>query len=412
MQEAKNTARALVRIGYDGRVYKQFRATSARERFENEVKVLRYLEDRGCEFVPRIIEANPEKLVLVTTNCGQRVDQISETRVQELFAELEQFGVRHDDPFPRNITYRNKDGRFCVIDFEFATIIGEPVHIQTSSLDLLTIGVPQSIRWSGVTDRGRFRPNNEDMFLCLAFNDKEFHYLGQTGEVSTEGLDLVFAVSDGMGGEKSGEFASRFAIENITRLLPRRFKFTSTSHRTTFNEMLEELFENIHRQLTKLGATYIEGQGMGATLSLVWYVQGWLYFGHIGDSRIYWFSKDGSWRQLSEDHSHVGWLRRSGKINEREARTHPRKNALSQALGAGNQKITPQLGAVSCFPGDRLVLCTDGVIDGLWDRGIEELIRSPPPEYAKLNPAERLVRSAVTQSGRDNASAVVVELRG
>jgi protein phosphatase len=176
--------------------------------------------------------------------------------------------------------------------------------------------------------------------------------------------------------------------------------------------MLEDLFENIHRQLTKLGATYVEGQGMGATLSLIWYVQGWLYFGHIGDSRIYWFSKDGSWRQLTEDHSHVGWLRRSGKINEREARTHPRKNALSQALGAGNQKITPQLGAVSCFPGDRLVLCTDGVIDGLWDRGIEELIRSPPPEYSKLNPAQRLVRSAVAQSGRDNASAVVVELRG
>ena len=64
MIEAKNTARALVRIGYDGRVHKTFRATNAKERFDNEVKVLRYLEQRGCHFVPRLLEADPTRLAL------------------------------------------------------------------------------------------------------------------------------------------------------------------------------------------------------------------------------------------------------------------------------------------------------------------------------------------------------------
>ena len=125
MREIKDTERATVRIGYDGRVHKTFRGHLARERFENEVRVLRFLEDRGCDFVPRLIEADPENLRIVTTNCGARVDHLNEGRMKELFAELEQFGVRHDDPFLRNVTYRHADGRFCIIDFEFATILEE-----------------------------------------------------------------------------------------------------------------------------------------------------------------------------------------------------------------------------------------------------------------------------------------------
>lgn len=127
MHEAKNTQRALVRIGYDGRVHKHFRGPNAAERFANEVKVLRVLEERGCDYVPRVIEAHEDQLYLVTTNCGSRVERISESRVKELFADLErEFGVRHEDPFDRNVTYRASDGRFCLIDFEFATVLDPP----------------------------------------------------------------------------------------------------------------------------------------------------------------------------------------------------------------------------------------------------------------------------------------------
>src|SRR5665811_2433204 len=98
MDQVKDTLRALVRIGWDGRVHKIFRGPEAKERFENEVRVLRHLEARGCPFVPRLLEADPAQLKIVTTNCGSRVERLDAQRVQELFAELEPFGVRHDDP--------------------------------------------------------------------------------------------------------------------------------------------------------------------------------------------------------------------------------------------------------------------------------------------------------------------------
>jgi tRNA A-37 threonylcarbamoyl transferase component Bud32 len=120
----KDTPRALVRIGYDGLVHKTFRGHLARERFEQEVRVLKHLQEVNCTFVPRLLESFPEQLKIITTNCGNRVDRVNAERQKELFAELEKFGVRHEDPDIRNITYRTSDGRFCIIDFEFATLLG------------------------------------------------------------------------------------------------------------------------------------------------------------------------------------------------------------------------------------------------------------------------------------------------
>ena len=123
MHEIKDTLRALVRIAYDGRVYKTFRGPRAAERFATEVAVLRHLEERGCPFVPRLLESDPAILRIVTTNCGSRVEHLDVARAREIFAELLPYGVRHDDAEVRNITYRQRDGRFCVIDFEFATLL-------------------------------------------------------------------------------------------------------------------------------------------------------------------------------------------------------------------------------------------------------------------------------------------------
>ena len=123
MDTAKDTQRALVRLSYEGKVYKEFRGPKAEERFANEVKVLRYLEARQCPFVPRLLDSDAENLIMVTTSCGARVDHLDEARTKELFAELLPFGVRHDDAEMRNVTYRQSDGRFCLIDFEFATIL-------------------------------------------------------------------------------------------------------------------------------------------------------------------------------------------------------------------------------------------------------------------------------------------------
>ena len=125
MEELKDTLRATVRLGYDGRVHKTFRGPKAEDRFANEVKVLQYLGKRGCPFVPQLIASDAGTLTIVTTSCGNRIERLNDERKAELFAELETYGVRHDDPEMRNVTYRQSDGRFCLIDFEFATILDE-----------------------------------------------------------------------------------------------------------------------------------------------------------------------------------------------------------------------------------------------------------------------------------------------
>ena len=122
MKEIKDTVRATVRVGYDGRVHKTFRGTDRDKRYAREKEVLMALKERGCDFVPELLEWDDDELTIVTTNCGSPVDKLGEARVRELFESLHKFGVKHGDEFLRNITYDAKRGRFCVIDFELAEL--------------------------------------------------------------------------------------------------------------------------------------------------------------------------------------------------------------------------------------------------------------------------------------------------
>jgi PPM family protein phosphatase len=265
------------------------------------------------------------------------------------------------------------------------------------------------LRWSALTQTGK-RPNNEDSFLALTFDGHEVRYLGKTGQASVVAADFIFAVSDGMGGAQSGEFASRIAVDRITRLMPQSFHLSAAGMSSGFADILIELFSKIHTDLLKLGQSYEECAGMGATLSLAWFTPEWMYFSHLGDSRIYYLPRDGGLTQVTHDHTHVGWLRRKGQINEREARSHPMRNALHQALGGDHQFIDPHVGAVGYRPGDRFLLCSDGLVDGLWDRNLEEIIRDQTPQNSAETIAQRLVEGAVQNAGRDNTTAVVVEV--
>lgn len=263
--------------------------------------------------------------------------------------------------------------------------------------------VPHLIRWSGVTDPGRFRANNEDAFLALNLNGTEVRYLGKDGEGTLDAEDYVFAVSDGMGGAKSGEVASRIAVDKITRLMPASFAAGAARIDRDFSNILEELFGSSHRAMLELSQSYEECRGMGATLSLCWFMPGWMAFGHAGDSRIYYLPEDGAMRQVTRDHTQPGRLLRSGKINERQARSHPRRNILEQVLGGRCTEVEPDIGRVACQPGDRFVICSDGLVDGLWDRRLEELARN------ELS-ARALVDYAVSESGRDNTTALIIEV--
>jgi protein phosphatase len=135
-----------------------------------------------------------------------------------------------------------------------------------------------------------------------------------------------------------------------------------------------------------------------------------MHFAHIGDSRIYHFPQEEGMTQITQDDTHVAWLRSQGKLNEREVRMHPRRNVLSKALGAGHQFMEPQLGSVRVDPGDAFLFCTDGIIDGLWDSRLQEMVRERAAEQGSPSLAQRLVEEALAGSGKDNTTAVVVEV--
>jgi hypothetical protein len=126
MQEAKDTRRALVHIGLRWAGAQDLSAVIWPANASKTKSVCCAIWRRAAANLSPVLEADPENLKMITTNCGSRVDHMARTAMKELFAELEQYGVRHDDPFLRNITYRFSDGRFCVIDFEFRHPAGRP----------------------------------------------------------------------------------------------------------------------------------------------------------------------------------------------------------------------------------------------------------------------------------------------
>jgi PPM family protein phosphatase len=124
MRNLKDGIRSLVKIDFYGNVHKYFRGTDADKRAENEAHILKVLEERKCPNVPRLLSYSPEENYIVTTNCGSPVPNLSKKKSDSIFATLErEYGVIHDDPEPRNITYNETKGEFNIIDFELATVI-------------------------------------------------------------------------------------------------------------------------------------------------------------------------------------------------------------------------------------------------------------------------------------------------
>ncbi len=135
MKNLKDGIRSLVRIDFYGNVHKYFRGTDKETRFQTEILILKALEERGCPNVPRYITSHKEELHLVTTNCGSPTPDLTQKKADSLYKTLEEtYGVRHDDPYPRNITYDAKAGRFCIIDFELATLLDLPKSSPTDSV--------------------------------------------------------------------------------------------------------------------------------------------------------------------------------------------------------------------------------------------------------------------------------------
>ena len=123
MHLLKDTERSTVFATYDAKVRKTYRGFQADERLRTEIFVLQHLEQVECPFVPRLVEVQADELTIVVTHCGSPVEHLSAERQRSLFAELRLYGVQHGDENIRNVTYRSQDGRFCVVDFEFARLL-------------------------------------------------------------------------------------------------------------------------------------------------------------------------------------------------------------------------------------------------------------------------------------------------
>jgi serine/threonine protein phosphatase PrpC len=230
------------------------------------------------------------------------------------------------------------------------------------------------MRVGSKTDKGHVREQNED-----AYGFKE----------------NLFVVADGMGGHQAGEIASAIAVETIL----------ATNFTTTIEVELSQAIQKANDSILGEVDQHPELSGMGTTVAVLVVQTEMICLAHVGDSRIYHYAA-GHLEQLTQDHSLVAELVKSGEISENEAKHHPQRNILTQALGSkGEIKIEFQ--TLARNPGDKFLLCSDG-LSGMVDEASLAAILKLEQEPQFL--AERLVSFANDQGGLDNITVIVVEL--
>ena len=399
MKELKDGIRSLVRIDFQGHVHKQFRGTSADTRFANEVAVLKALEDRGAPNVPQLLGHDSDTLTIVTTNCGSPAPLITREKATALFQELEdKYGIKHDDPEPRNVTYSPHQGQFCLIDFELSEILPIPADLETGKTNVLRC------KWSASSIKGKNHLANDDAFLTLTVNPSSTDPMPASGEILLDPSHLVLAVSDGMGGSNAGEFASRLLMSRVRKEASQLYEQLGTVAEA--QSALDQLLRKSHHDLTRFTEQNGNTQGMGATLTLAWISHEHLIWAHIGDSRLYLIDDDGV-QQLTKDDCRVWHEWQRGEITEFAYRNHPRKSVLSDVLGGSPHEPFPKTGSLPLKEKQRLMLCSDGIMDGLWEKTIREMLAKEIP-VAEL--AKELSNRAVENDDRDDTTVVVAEI--
>ena len=401
MKNLKDGIRSHVRLDFKGHVHKVFRGHDKEKRCRNEAHILKALEERGCPYVPRLLEYNEGENTIVTTNCGCPAPEISRTKSDALFADLErEYGVRHEDPEPRNVTYCPRMGRFCLIDFELAELLPEPRHPAHQQ------GRVWKVTWSSLSEGGVMRASNDDAYLALEVSPDGARRFNDHGEALLEPSHLVLALSDGMGGGSAGELASRLILAWVKRHARELYEALHGHSETGASPPLLRLMHNAHEGLNALAAEDPTLKGMGATLTLAWLGPGLIHFAHLGDSRLYLY-RAGNLLQLTADHTQAWQKWKRGELTEYAYRNHPRRSALYDALGGGHPRISPQIESLPLEDGDRLLLCSDGIIDGLWERTIAtELGHETEP--ARLAP--RMLKRARESCRADDATLIVAQI--
>lgn len=246
---------------------------------------------------------------------------------------------------------------------------------------------------------GLVRELDEDSLLTIT--------LISTFETETQPALGLFAVADGMGGHEGGEVASKLALQILARhVLKNIFLPESIGEQClaeTISECLKEgvqaANEAVHLNRRR------RGTNMGTTLTVALFKNGQIYISHVGDCRAYHWGEEGL-RHLTEDHSLVAKLVAAGHIKPEEIYTHPQRSVIYRSIG-DKPVVEVDTIQVALAPGERLLLCSDGLWEMVRDRGIEEVMLSEPdPQTA----CDTLVKQANMAGGEDNISVIVVQV--
>jgi PPM family protein phosphatase len=232
---------------------------------------------------------------------------------------------------------------------------------------------------AGVTDPGRKRRRNEDAYVCEP---------------------PIFAVADGMGGAQAGELASSLAAAAL--------RDDAGSGPGGGEQRVDELIQEANRRVYQRQSRDAAASGMGTTMTVALVENGTVAIGHVGDSRAY-LIRGRSLEQLTEDHSLVAELVRSGKLSPEEAEAHPQRSVITRALGT-DPNVDVDTFSVETRPGDLFLLCSDGLTSMVGDETIlTEVERNRGDLQAA---AKALVRAANRGGGEDNITVVFFEIAG
>jgi len=401
MKDLKDGIRALVRLDFNGRVHKTYRGSGIQERYDQEVAVLKALEERGCPYVPKLLEEHPEEHRIVTTSCGAPALHLTKKKATSLFEALERdYCIVHDDPEPRNVTYSPSLGRFCLIDFELSTIL--PMDGEKAPY-IPNADSAWRIRWDARTQGGKKHDYNDDSYSILGLAPDAVHLRGDTSEEILDPEHTLLAVSDGMGGRKAGEFASQLILSWLRGHAKKIYQDFSSQPDNP--QPLADTFSEVHTGLNRIAEEDTLTTGMGATLTAAYIMPGHLTVAHIGDSRLY-LHRDGETTLITKDHSRTFDEWQSGILNEYSYRQHPRRAALYDSLGGGHPNINPQLLNLPLKHGDRLLICSDGIVDGLWEKNIHQELGVTSFDTI----ADALLKRAVDNDGADDCTFILAEI--
>jgi protein phosphatase len=238
-----------------------------------------------------------------------------------------------------------------------------------------------------LTDRGRVRSHNED-------NGGIF--------VNKDGTMLA-VVCDGMGGHQAGEVASERAVSHIKEMWEETINISSPEPAEIW---LKTFILQTNQSLFEHANSHEECHGMGTTIVAAILGDSFVTLAHVGDSRIYLISEEGA-KQLTEDHTFVNELVKTGQISKEDAEHHPRKNVILQALGT-EKTVKIDIKTITYDDPGYVLLCSDGLTDKVNDREIVEVLNNG--SQALSAKAEELIRRANHYGGEDNITVAILEL--